>query len=103
MTWLQLHWLKVLAITLLCGALTSVPYMAYYQLMNWVVLAAAIVTAMQAHHTERDTFMWLSLLVAIVFNPIAPLYFSTSVWHIADGIAIFFFVLATLTIRAAKK
>ena len=91
--WIHFHWLRVLAIVLVLGALASFPFV-YYQLMNWVVVVAALVTAYQAHQHKLEFVMWLFVALAIIFNPLAPLYLRQDVWRVADIIAAMFFVVA---------
>jgi hypothetical protein len=84
---------------MLVGAVVSVPYYAYYQLTNWVVVGAALVTAWQAHKQGSAWITWEFAFVAVIFNPIAPLYFSAGVWEIADLVAIVLFVLSFYFVR----
>jgi hypothetical protein len=94
--WLNYNWLKLLAIVLVVGAIQkfySFPYV-YYQLMNWIVVGAALMTVRQAYVNKKTFIVWLFTFVAIFFNPIAPLYLTDSAWQIADIIvAILFFIL----------
>ncbi|NTV44124.1 MAG: hypothetical protein HGA67_00305 [Candidatus Yonathbacteria bacterium] len=109
--WLGNHWLKLIAVFMLAGALyvatvfgteyNSLPY-AYYQLMNWVVMGAALMTAEQASTKNRMFLVWLFIFVAVIFNPIAPFELRPDAWQIADVAAILFFLLA-LSIRKEKN
>ncbi len=103
LTWLEQNWLKVLAIGMVLGALFSVPYFAYYQLMNWVVVGAAVVTAWQALRQGSEWLMWVFIVVAVVFNPLAPLYFRADVWQIADIVAALLFTASFFLIRTRKS
>lgn len=81
---LQDNALTLVAVVLVLGALGPVPFYAYYQLMNWVVLLAGAALALKAYQQKKLLAVALFALVAIVFNPIAPLYFTAQVWQIAD-------------------
>lgn len=96
------HWLKLLAIVLLLGALGNFPFV-YYQLMNWVVVGAALVTVQQAYQRNITALGWLFALVAVVFNPLAPLYLKADVWHIADIVAAVLFVISSAFITSKKQ
>jgi len=87
------QWLTVLAILFLIGAvLFNFPF-AYYQLMNWVVVIAALMIAKGAKNQGNMTAaVWIFVGVAIVFNPIAPLYLRSDLWKIADILAIILFI-----------
>jgi hypothetical protein len=99
--WFSYHWLKLLAIIFVLGALGTFPY-AYYQFMNWIVTGAALVTSMQAHQQGKTAAMWLFIFVAVVFNPLAPLYLRADVWDVADLVAALLFLIAILTIRPSR-
>jgi FtsH-binding integral membrane protein len=100
-TFLANHWLKLLAILMLLGALLSFPFV-YYQLMNWVVVGAVLVTVQQAYQRKMSALAWLFALVAVVFNPVAPLYLRADVWHIADVTAAVLFFISFFFIVGKK-
>ena len=95
MKWLANNWLKLAAIVALAGAIWGNFPFAYYQLMNWIVVGASIVTAMQASYKNRVPVMWLFILVAVIFNPVAPFYLDQTIWRYVDMAAggIFFVAL----------
>ena len=70
------------------------PY-AYYQLLRWFVLIVAGYTAFLAFKTDHIGKGWLMVAIAVLFNPIAPIYLSKGTWSFADlVVAIIFFVSA---------
>ena len=79
----------------------SLPYV-YYQLLNWVVLGAALVTANHAHDKNRPLLMWVFIILAVIFNPVAPFYLSPIAWHVLDLVAAGLFYASFLLIRAKK-
>lgn len=104
-TWIQFNWLKLLAVAFMAGALQSMyvlPF-AYFQFMNWVVLGASLVTAQQANHQNKMFMVWLFILVGVVFNPVAPMYFTTQVWQISDLVAIALFAISFIFLTPKKS
>ena len=101
--WIQDNWLKVVAIFFALGALAPIPYFAYYQLMNWIVVGAALMTTLHAYQQKSPWIAWLFALVAVIFNPLAPLYFPTNVWHIADVVVAILFVASFYYIGTPKR
>lgn len=101
--WLGNNWLKVLAMAMALGALAPIPYFAYFQLMNWVVVGAALMTALHAYKQNSMWIVWIFVLVAVVFNPVAPFYFSADVWRIADIVVAILFAASLLYVRVPKK
>ncbi len=103
------NWVSAVAILMLVGVFLpifgvtpSLPY-AYYQIMNWVVTIAALLVANKAH--EEGSTIWLALfsLVAIIFNPIAPIYLRADIWQITDILAIILFLVSSFLMRSPSR
>lgn len=90
-TWFKDHWLRLLAIVMLLGALAPFPYV-YYQFLNWVVMGAAIMTAFHAFKQRNDLLLWIFVFAAVVFNPFAPFYFRQDIWRVVDVVTALVFV-----------
>lgn len=91
---LQNNWLILLTIAMLAGILISslsalfvLPF-AYYQLTNWAVMGSSLIVAWQSYKKATTWIMWLFIIIAVIFNPLAPIYLSAFVWQIADSIVI---------------
>lgn len=99
-SWFGVNWLSLVAIFAVFGALfnSEFPY-AYFQIMNWIVVAAAILVALRVHNVA---VMWLFISIAILFNPIAPIFLRADIWQIADVIVIFIFIIS-LFIKSEDK
>ena len=102
-TWINKNWLKIAAAVMLAGALGNIPFTAYYQMMNWVTLGAAIMTAWEAYKRGNVWMTWIFILVGVVFNPIAPLYLRTDVWKIADLVAAALFLISLFVMRKSQN
>lgn len=103
------NWLKLAAIAMLLGALVSsfsalftLPY-SFYQFMNWAVVGAALMIVWQSYKISKPLPMWLFALVAVVFNPIAPIYLSAFTWQIADIIVIVLFAVSFFLMKEKKN
>jgi hypothetical protein len=99
MKWIQFNWLKVVAIIMVSAAVLPIPYFVYYQMMNWIVVGAAILTALQASTVRCGFVFWTFMLVAVVFNPLAPLHLRADVWQIADIVAALIFLISFFVVR----
>ena len=108
-TFLNNNWLKIVAIAMLLAALVShfnvlfVMPSAYYQLMNWAVVGAALMIVWQSYKISKPLPMWLFVLVAVVFNPIAPIYLTKFAWQIADIIVVVLFAVSFFLMKEKKS
>ena len=72
------------------------PY-GYYQLLRWVVSLTGVFNAYGAHKLNLKGWTITMIVIAIVFNPIAPLTFAKGTWILVDlatAVCVFFFVSA---------
>jgi uncharacterized membrane protein YccC len=73
----------VTAGAMLLVALLPLPY-GYYILLRWVVAAAAGYAAWWAYSHRRFVWPWPLGALAILFNPLVPLYMRRSDWQFFD-------------------
>jgi FtsH-binding integral membrane protein len=71
-------------------ALLPLPY-GYYQVLRLVACGCAVVGAMHLWRHSEGLAVALGL-VAIIFNPIFPVYFDRSVWSVLNVAALVVFV-----------
>ncbi|PIP65456.1 hypothetical protein COU77_00315 [Candidatus Peregrinibacteria bacterium CG10_big_fil_rev_8_21_14_0_10_49_16] len=83
---------KILVVLALLFAVADLPYF-YYQLLRWIVCGTAAYSAYQAYEKQKTVWMWIFISLAILFNPIAPIYFTRAIWQFLDvGTAVVFCV-----------
>lgn len=87
-----------LAVAILLVAVLDMPY-GYYTLVRLVVTVAALLTAWHAVALSRSP-MWVGVmcLVAILFNPVVPVYLQRETWFFID-----LAVAAALMLYAVKR
>ena len=73
-------------VLLLLGIPTGWPY-GYYIFLRWVITLSAVFIAYQAYKLEKDSWIYIFAGIAILFNPIAPIYLDKSVWVLIDMIS----------------
>lgn len=98
--WFKDNWLRLVAIVFVLGALWPYFPYAYYQLMDWMVAGAGVVTALQSRDRGQTFVAWLFVLVAVVFNPVAPLYLRADIWQIADIAVAVLFAAALFLVKS---
>ena len=77
---------------LLLFAVLPLPYV-YYQLLRIVVTLIAAVNAYKFYEDNQMAWVLVFGIIALIWNPIFPIYMDKSVWIILDliGAGIFFF------------
>ena len=83
-----------IAILLLLLAIPSgiFPY-GYYIFLRWVITGIALFVAWTSYNLKKNFWIWLMIGIAILFNPIAPIYLNKSIWQVINFIiAVLFFV-----------
>lgn len=76
--------LSIVAGVMLLLAIPSIWAYAYFQILRWIVTIAAVLNAYHAHNTEKNGWAMVMGGVAILFNPIAPIFLSKELWVMLD-------------------
>lgn len=92
------NWLAFAAMILIALSFGSFPY-AFNQLANWTIAIAALATAYTAKKSGQKMFMRIFIAVAVVFNPVAPIYFTAEQWRTLDIAAILLFAISVLKVK----
>ena len=91
----------VAAAVLLLVALGHHPY-GFYTFLRWAVTVAAIVVASTAWKSAFPWAAWPFVGIAILFNPIAPIYMTRHSWRPIDIICAIAFT-ASLTVATTPS
>ncbi len=82
---------KIATITLLIAVIPVWPYF-FYQALKLVIFGAAAHSVYLYHKEKNVKWMMIMIIVAIVFNPINPLYFGHFLWSIVDIVVAMIFL-----------
>jgi len=81
----------IAGIVLIIAIIPILPY-AYYQLLRWFVCGVAVYNSYLSHKLKDTKLTWTFGIIAVLFNPIAPIFLSRGVWFFIDiVVAIMFF------------
>ncbi len=93
----------LIATVLLLGASENWPYI-YYQLLRFVTCGVAVYIAFAAFNWQKVWGTWLFGLVAVLFNPLFPIYLSPETWQMVDtACALLFFAAALILKKPVTK
>ena len=74
---------KLSAIFLLIAMIPVLPYF-YYQLLKFLIFGSSGFNAYLFYKSKDQKWMWIMIAIAVIFNPISPIYFGHFLWSIID-------------------
>ncbi|MFC1594891.1 DUF6804 family protein [Patescibacteria group bacterium] len=92
--------LSIVAVAMLLLAIPSIWPYAYFQVLRWVVMGVAIFNAYLAYHSNIKTWLWIMVVIAVLFNPIMPLYLGKDMWVVIDIITALLFFISIKQIKS---
>ena len=87
----------IVAVMLLV-AVAPLPYV-YYQFLRWVTCGVGVFIAFQAYRWKKIWGIWLFGLIAVLFNPIAPIHLTKAIWQPIDCVSAVLFGTSTVFLR----
>jgi hypothetical protein len=92
----------VIVAIMLCVAVAPLAY-GYYQLLRWVTCGVAVFIAVMAYRWGKVWATWVFGLVAILFNPLAPIHLTKQIWQPIDLACAVLFVISVFVLREPPK
>lgn len=71
----------------------------YYVILRWVVTIAALFVLWVAHTLKKNVWVGIMAIVAILFNPIYPVYLDKGTWVIINLMAAVLFLVSMFKIK----
>jgi hypothetical protein len=80
------------------------PY-GYYQILRWVVTIIAGLVSLETYENHLPIWTFILVAIALLFNPIIPVYLDKATWVPIDFIVsiLFFYAAHSLRVKDAKK
>ncbi len=75
------------------------PY-GYYVLLRWIVTASAVFLIWVAYSLQNKGWLWLMAAIAILFNPIIPIYLNKEMWVVIDFIVAILFLVSIFKLKS---
>jgi FtsH-binding integral membrane protein len=82
--------------------LFRLPY-GYFTFLRLIVCAVAIYHVIIAYNLKRVIIVAYFGFIAILFNPIFPVYLTKQIWRPIDFVAAILFLLSFFFLRSAKN
>jgi hypothetical protein len=93
---------RVGAAVLLLFALGRNPY-DFYTIMRWIVCGVSAYGAFTEFERKRSAWPWTFVIIAIAFNPIAPVRLSRETWAPIDVLVAGILIGSVVANRKAKE
>jgi hypothetical protein len=93
---------KIIAILMLFWALAHNPY-SYYQILRWVIAGVTGYSACMAYEQGKTAWAWIFGIIAVLFNPVAPIYLARETWSVIDLIVAAILVASIFKLKAVAK
>ncbi len=65
-------------------------------------MGAGLIVAKQANMQDKTFFVWLGILLAVTFNPFAPMYFRSDIWIVVDLITTALFIFSMFILKPKR-
>jgi len=86
---------------MLFAAIAEWPY-GYYAMLRWITCISSILVVLQAFERNIDWAKVFFIVIAILFNPLAPIHLSREIWVPIDVIVGVLFVFAYFNVIGKK-
>ncbi|RKY06287.1 MAG: hypothetical protein DRP56_07695 [Planctomycetota bacterium] len=87
-----------IAAVMLFLALAPWPY-GYYQLLRLIVCSIAVYFVVTTLHCQKNWAIWLFGFIAILFNPLIPIYLTREIWIPVDMVCGILFIVSGMLVK----
>lgn len=92
---------RYIVCAMLLLAIADLPY-GYYTILRIIVTIVAGITAFIASEQDNEIWMLLFGAIAILFNPIIPIYLDKDAWLVIDIIVAILFGLSISAVKSEE-
>lgn len=81
------NWFTIMAGIMLLLAIPAIWPYGYFQILRWVVMGVALYNAYIAYESKKNAWIFTMGVIAVLFNPIIPIFLEKQTWVILDLMA----------------
>ncbi len=93
---------RIVVAGLLVYALRRHPY-SYYTILRWATSGVSAFNAYIAHQNEAKFWLGFFIAIAVLFNPIVPIYMARQTWATVDIITAVIMLVSIFFVRELKE
>lgn len=98
-----MKWLVIASGVLLLFGMLNLPY-GYYNFLRLAICISSAIVAYHFYNSQKTLWTLIFGAIALLFNPIVPVYLTKSLWVVIDLIAaILFFTSLSVLNKVHKK
>ncbi len=98
--------IKILAIIAGIALVLAIPSIwpyTYYRLLRIGVFAIGLYLAYKAREFDKDGWIWVMVIIAILFNPFIPFSLKKDTWIIIDFVTAIIFFVSGFTLKEKNE
>lgn len=96
------NWYLLIPTLLLIIAVGDLDY-GYYQILRIIITIFAIIFAFIFKDFKNNILTTIMIIIAILFNPILPIYLDKEIWVILDFISSIIFLISAINIIKSQS
>ena len=97
-----IFWLKLIGIALLIISFSKLPY-GYYTFLRIFITGTASYSAYIYYSAQKKFWIWVLGFIAILFNPIIPIYLGKESWAIIDICTALIFLISIFFLKEFRS
>jgi len=90
---------SVISVVFLLLAIPTFWSYGYYILLRWIITASALFLIWISYSLKNKSWLILMAIVALLFNPIAPIYLDKGNWVVIDFIVAVIFLASIFKLK----
>lgn len=91
--------IRLIAAGMLIFAIIDLPY-GYYIFLRIIICILSCFTAYVALVSDKKPWIWIFGVIAVLFNPIIPIYLDKEIWTVIDIIVAIIFAVSVIKIKS---
>lgn len=90
------------AVFLLSALREGLPY-EFFTLLRFIVCVSTAYVAWMAHKDGQENWTWILGAVALLFNPLLPIYLTREIWVVIDSATAVLLLVAIFILKLGDK
>lgn len=78
------NWFSIVSAVMLLLAIPTIWPYGYFQILRWIVTITAVHNIYLAYKTKQNGWIFIMGVIALLFNPVSPIYFEKATWVVFD-------------------